>query len=610
MSLNRFLLLALALPASSAAEIKFGPIFSDHMVMQQRSKVKIWGLSTPGSTLEIVASWGAKGKALVDQEGRWSLMLKTPKAGGPFTISASGDGTAKLEDILIGEVWVCSGQSNMEWSLSASMPKLPDTTAPNVRWIIVPKNPSGLPTESFDAKWMTCDTPQTQSFSAVGYHFAKSVSEKLNVPVGMIGTYWGGTAVEKWMDDESLLSVGINARDEQLKAAKMAAKREATYKFMDYFETGMQESWMRGDDTNWVRTDDPFLSSAQVFQSFDGYLWMRADLNLPADKPLAMPHLNLQGIDDGVRVWVNGEYAGAADDYDWAERTFPIDPKFLRVGENQITIRIMDTGGPGGIAKINGEPFLEAGGYPYPLGNWRLRKSISIAGYDLPQLNTGLGNGTLYNGMIAPIVDFPIRGAIWYQGESNVGNANQYKERFGKMITSWRQAWGFEFPFYFTEIAPFSGYGTDSAPLRLAQRETLAMKNTGMAATIDLVDNLADIHPTNKHDVGRRLARLALNDTYKQKEVLPQGPTPIRAKRVGDTVEIEFRFAENLRLTAPTGFDVEGDPVLVTAKVVGDKIVLTGVPKSAKAIRYAWSNTFQGTLFNKELPAGTFRIKL
>jgi sialate O-acetylesterase len=445
----------LFITVNSFANVRLPAIIGSHMVLQQNSKVTIWGWSDPMEKIRLKAGWDTTTyTATGSWGGKWSIELQTLKAGGPYSISISGNNSITLEDVMVGEVWVCSGQSNMEMNVNWGLPyqdEVAKARNTKIRFFYIPRTTSQYPQEDVKAQWVVCTPEEMKSFSAAGYFFGKKLQEQLNTPVGLINANWGGTPAETWTPAELV-------------------------------------------------ENDPVLKRA-------------ADSLKPSQ---------------------------------W----WPAKP------------------------------------------------------------------GYAYNAMIFPITNYSIAGAIWYQGEANVGTASTYTQLFTTMINSWRQAWHKDFPFYFAQIAPFAGYGdnSSSAFLREAQTKTLALANTGMILTSDLVDNVNDIHPKMKKEVGDRLADLALAETYHQQSNAYKIPMYKSMRVEKNKIRINFTNAEKgLMSKGPlTEFYIAGDDKIfkpAEAKIEKNGVVVWSrdVAKPV-AVRFGFRNGATLNLYNKEgVPVNLFR---
>lgn len=439
-----------------SAGIRLPAVLGSNMVLQQQSSVKLWGWSSPGEKITITTSWNNKTDTVKgSSDANWQVYVQTPAAGGPYTITFKGSNTIVLDNVMIGEVWVCSGQSNMEWSYQQKLQdianELPTCYNTNIRFFYIPKTTSVYPQDNCVGEWTTCDSNSLKFFSAIGYFFGKKLNKDLHVPIGLINANWGGTPAEVWTPE------AIVNNDAELKAAAAQQK-------------------------------------------------------------------------------INGGW--------------PITP------------------------------------------------------------------GLTYNAMIAPITNFSIAGAIWYQGESNVGTPATYGKLFTNMIDAWRKAWNKEFPFYYVQIAPFKyGNNINGALLREQQAKSMAHPKTGMVVITDLVADTANIHPTDKHDVGDRLANWALHDTYKKEGIVYKSPMYKSMEVKKDKVYIDFD-------NATAGLEAKGKTITelyiagsdkqfypAEAKIEKDKLVVWSKQvKEPVAVRYEFSNTGIGNLFGKDgLPVAPFR---
>ncbi|HEY4415046.1 MAG TPA: sialate O-acetylesterase [Verrucomicrobiae bacterium] len=497
------------LPAILRAEVRLPHVFGSHMVFQREKPLMVWGWATPGETVTVQLGTASQ-TATANEQGEWKATLPAMDAGGPYTLTVSGSSTVKYDDVMVGEVWLCSGQSNMEFGLGRTdhaKDEIANANHPGLRLLMVDNRWTPQPQNDFVGTWKVC-TPQSvaeggwDGFSAAGYFFGRDLNEKLGVTIGLIEADWGGTRIESWTPPEGFAAVP---------ALKKEYERE--------------------------QLSDPRtpLHQQQLSQTLDQYAqWVQAARQAMTAKTVVPP-----------------------------VPTYPPD---------------------------------------------------LLAPHDLQQATA------LYNGMIYPLAPFALRGAIWYQGEANESEGMLYAERMKALVNGWRTVWNEgEFPFYFVQIAPFN-YGDN--PERLAElweAQTTAAQvipNVGMAVVND-IGNLHDIHPSNKQDVGHRLALLALAKTYGQKDLVFSGPTFDSLTIEGNTLRIKFanvggglasRNGQPLDwfeiIDADTGGFVKAD-----AKIEGDSVVLSaaGVPHPV-AMRFAWSSLAEPNLMNMEkLPAGAFR---
>ncbi|MFZ4575270.1 MAG: family 16 glycoside hydrolase, partial [Phycisphaerales bacterium] len=651
MSPTRALVLVASLTAAASAEIRLPALVGDHMVLQRNANVRLWGWGRAGESVTIDPSWTKENaSATVGTDGRWEVLVATPaEAPGPQTIVISGDNKVTISDVLLGEVWVCSGQSNMQWALKGIGPgrdgvpsaeaEVANASNPLLRVFTVNREFSVHPRTDCKGEWQEC-TPQTAAdFSAVGYFFGRELAKTLNCPIGLISSNWGGTPAEAWTSEaglkpfaefgtqlEYLRSVG----DPNTRGKIASAMQDSWWSGLDKVagEKGAAgERWSsKGFDASaWgVKALPGPMGGADGLDRFDGVVYYRKSIQLPESWKGKAATLELGPIDDRDEAFVNGTLVGGTrEDGRWGiARKYPVPAAALDAGECVIGVRVLDTGGLGGL---NGKPeqlvlrSSDASLAPINLaGDWKWM--VGPAKSALPPMPDAITLGpsmptVLYNGLIAPVTPMVIRGAIWYQGESNVGRAAQYERLFPAMIADWRKAWGVgDFPFYFVQIAPYNYDGSDAAAfLREAQLKSLAVPNTGMACAMDL-GNATDIHPDNKQEVGRRLAINALARTYGKTELAFAGPIPDGHTADGKSIRVLFEntFGGLSARGDLAGFQIAGaDRVFYEAKatISGDSVILTsdGVPAPVAA-RYGWEASPMPSLFNGAgLPATSFR---
>ena len=630
-----------------SADVTLPAVFGDHMVLQQRGTATVWGWAEPGEKVTVKGSWQMFGgvSATAGKDGSWRVRLKTPSAGGPHTVSIKGSNEIVLNDILIGEVWVCSGQSNMEWTMEMlntedNRKAAAEADFPRIRLFNVKRVFDRQPQSDCQGQWQVCTPETVKRFSAIGFYFGRELNEKLNVPVGLINTSWGGTVAEAWTSAEALRAHGDfdTALDRLAEPERFAqADKEEFERQLVAWEQklaevdpGTKENWQDAglDDADWKTMELPSLWKDTELAAIDGVVWFRRVTNLPPSWARADLELNLGSIDDVDTVWVNGVKIGST--FGWEKpRTYRIPKSALRVGPNVIAVRVVDTGVEGGFGGSEedmriGPPGADVKASATVARTWKYKVGYAGAVPAAPQtaaekrLNQNTPSA-LYNAMIHPLIPFRIAGAIWYQGESNRGRSLQYRTLFPAMIKDWRSRWGQgDFPFYYVQIAPYH-YGNNDDPmsgfLREAQMMTLkTAPNVGMAVTMDIGDK-DNIHPTNKADVGKRLSLWALANTYKQRDIVYSGPLYKSMKVERDTIRLSFDHIGGglaARGGPLVGFEIAGiDQTFVPAKaeIDGKTVVVSSsqVPNPV-AVRYAFKNWISPNLFNAEgLPASSFR---
>ncbi|MBP8605543.1 MAG: hypothetical protein KBI46_06865 [Phycisphaerae bacterium] len=623
------------------AEVKLPAFFADRMVLQQNADATVWGWAEPGEKIVVSADWTKSVKSVrADKNGSWRVKLKTPRAGGPYTLTIAGRNTLVLKDILIGEVWICSGQSNMEFTMAmlrseAVNADIAKADYPQIRLFTVKKAVAETPQTDVEGSWQIC-SPQTAAvFSATAYYFGQKLHKELNVPVGLISTSWGGTVAEAWASKEALLRFpAFKQQIEHLGSPDWKASAQRSYEEalkaweekIAAMDTGIQEEWFRTDldDSGWKEMELPSPWTGTELESVDGIVWFRRATNLPPSWARTSMELHLGPIDDIATVWFNGVNLGTTFGYN-KPRVYQVPVAAQRVGKNIIAVRVIDTGYEGGFTGQQedlriGPPGADVKTCATVAHTWKYKISSSTAVPAVPADTSVFSQNTptaLYNAMIAPFVGFRIAGAIWYQGESNCYDPILYRTLFPAMIADWRKQWGQgDFPFYYVQIAPYQyNDQTCSQAVREAQMMTLkALPNVGMAVTLDIGQQM-DIHPKNKQDVGDRLARWALAQIYGRKDIVYSGPIYKKMKVEDGKIRIFFDYADD-GLTARDGdlrdFMIAGpDKNFVPAQAVIDGntvLVSSEVIEKPAAVRYGWSNWVVGSLFNKAgLPASSFR---
>jgi sialate O-acetylesterase len=647
-----------AFASASLADVTLPSILSDGMVLQRNSSATLWGWASPGEQISVKATWktdGASADTQADPSGRWRVSLKTPEAGGPYSVSFSGQTSLTLRDILIGEVWVCSGQSNMEMAVGDVGPgysgvkgaeeEIKGANFPQIRLFTVRNDISLVPRIDCQGSWTACSPESVRTFSATGYFFGRKLNQELNIPIGLISSDWGGTVAESWTS-----GAGLDAFPE-FKGTRDMLARLADPNTRGDASKGAIDGWWNSIDTRpnsagagWAEAgaDDKSWASATLpatwagdLANFDGFGYYRRSVDISEAflKNAGDWTLELGPIDDRDDAWVNGERVGGTrQDGMWnSPRKYTFPSKLLKPGRNVVGVRVLDTSGPGGINGQAGQMLLRSpDGQTIALsGEWKFKRGPGRN--ETPAIPESIQLGPnypsmLYNGMIAPIQNFCIRGAIWYQGESNRDRAAQYSKLFPAMIRDWRKGWAgsgaaADFPFYFVQIAPFN-YGGDSgqtSELREAQLSTVrSTPNTGMAVTMD-IGEIPDIHPKNKQEVGRRLALWALAKTYGKADVQFSGPLYTSAKADGSKMRISFehtfgglRAGKEGHDAALTHFWIAGENkqfYKADAVIDGETVVVSSpnVPKPV-AVRYGWSTIAEPNLFNAAgLPASSFR---
>ena len=652
--------------------LKLNPLFSNQMVLQQEKNVAIWGEYAPNSSVTIKGSWGEISTGMSDKNGSWKVLIPTPKAGGPFELEITTKTTTKkITDVMIGEVWLASGQSNMEMDFDYccnttdnSEIELSSANYPEIRMLNITNQISSLPTNNFEGNWEKAVGKNIVDFSAVGYFFAKKLHKKLNIPIGIIHSSWGGTDIEAWTSRETLDTIDF-LKEDMSSYDTLVNKSSKSIEWFSQFESvklpsdvwylfledpiGMPDKWKKLDFK-----DDKYISSSyqdytkweklilpgsfdNVFETndFDGAILFEKSFSLKEVK--GNYTLNLGPIIDMEFTYINGEKIGSSlGKKSLANKSYKIPKNLLKTGQNSIIIKVINQYNEGKVGEISlnnslGDNMSLNGIWNYkviaevynqfnekeqtwPYYSFYLYEDPSINFSKRPQVQSYTQNSksALFNGMIHPIIPYNIKGSIWYQGENNVSRFKEYETLFPAMIKDWRKKWGSDFPFYFVQIAPFENYNGLSPSLRNIQRKTLKVEKTGMVVTLD-IGEIDDIHPSNKHDVGYRLAGLALSNDY-GKPMVASGPLYENFEVSGNKLIVTFDFVGS-GLTSYdkelAAFEIAGaDKKYVKAKayIENNKIyIYSSKIQNPKYARYAWKDTSVASLFNKEgLPASTF----
>lgn len=617
--------------------VKLPGVLASNMVFQRNKDIKIWGWADKGEKVNVTFN-NKTLSAKADKNGKWMVVFPAMKEGGPFTMVVKGKNTISLENILIGDVYVCSGQSNMEFNLrnaNNSKKEIAEADYPQIRLLTIPKNLQYGPVDDVPGlKWDVCSPASAGSFSAVGYFFGRDVFKETGIPVGLINTSWGGTNIEAWTSSDFLAHVeefkNMEIIANQVSPEEMEAIRLKKLESL-YSRFGLSpskpvstETWkLQGIDlTGWQDIEVPGLWEGKGIGEVDGIMWFRTEVNIPANLAGKECRLLLGKIDDNDITFINGKQVGQTSGYSDL-REYVLQPGVLVPGVNLIAVRVEDTGGGGGFWGAQDDMKLEYGETFIPLaGTWKCRLSLESLSLNNSGNNPNSVPSCLFNGMINPLLNLAITGAIWYQGESNAPKAYQYRTLSPLMIECWRAKWNQpELAFFLVQLANYMAADeqpveSEWAELREAQSMTLSLPRTGMAVIIDIGD-ANDIHPKNKQDVGYRLALQALKTVY-GKPVVSDGPVYKSMKVEGNKVILTFetqgsKIVVKDKYGYVKGFTVAGsDKKFYWAKAKlmdGNIIVSSEKVAEPVAVRYAWANNpDDANLFNeKGLPASPFR---
>lgn len=636
---------------TAMADMKPADIFSDHMVLQRDTDVPVWGKASPGEEVMVEFS-GQKKTAKTDEKGNWKLTLaplKATQAPAELTVS-SKSGKTVIRDVLVGVVWLASGQSNMAVPILEALnpqDEIKNADYPLIREFTVKKDWNTKTQDSLsDSSWFVISPETAGKRSAVGFFFARSLQKELNVPVGIINSSFAGSRAEAWLPYEFIKN---NADDKNVYGRLLkefrkydANTKEGLEKESDALNDAMRlkDPGNAGEGNNWhlPRTDVSKWQDAKVpssiqsvYGEFNGIYWYRRDIELPKEWAGQELTLELGAVDDMDITYFNGVKVGSTDAStpSWWEqkRVYKIPSGLVKAGKNVIAVRVFDERHAGGIMGPELK-LVKAGSEPLDLaGTWKTKAehimtSMPFTGRLYEIVKIYQTPAFLHNAMINSIIPYAIDGVIWYQGESNAGNAAGYKTVFADLINSWRSSWNTpEMPFYFVQLAAFKqktddpNRKSDWANLRDAQTATLSVPGTGMATAVDIGDE-KNIHPLNKQEVGRRLAIVALAKKYGKKLEF-SGPMFSSAQKEGSKVRIKFSHAEGLSAkTSPVkGFAIAGNDgkfVWAEAGLDGnDILVWSDKVAEPKEVRFGWADNPDIHVYNAAgLPAIPFSIKI
>jgi sialate O-acetylesterase len=642
LSLTGFLLFAFNLMlCASVADNKplLHPLFTDHTVLQRDARVPVWGWTEPGATVTVSFA-GQEKSAYTSPDGKWMVYLDPMPANAKGRVlkvqSTITNQKAKISDILVGDVWICSGQSNMEMGIGAC--KVPDEIAaahyPRIRLLIVPKKIAYTPESTLQCAWLPCSPANLikggwSGFSAAGYFFGRELHRDLDVPIGLIETCWGGTVCEAWTSGEALvpLSDFASGLEQVMEVASTPGTDKLGVVMDKWYQTkdpGTSKGWFKPetDVSAWKTATMPANWNACGIPGFEGVVWAQGTFEAPAAWAGKELTLSFGTIGDCDVTWVNGIAVGRTDYYD-EPRIYKVPAAVLKTGTNVIAMRVVNSGGGGFFGPTEQMKVYPSGDESSAISlatSWRVQETAPRAVTGAPLVGNPNISSVLYNGMIAPLIPFAIQGAIWYQGEANADRAYQYNELLQTMITDWRLRFGVgDFGFHIVSLANYmktSAVPQESAWAELREAQAMAAKalpDCGIAMAIDIGD-AADIHPKNKKEVGRRLALNALAINY-GKNIEWSGPSYKSMEITGKGIRLSFDHARSglvAKGAQLTGFAIAGADrkfVWADATIDGTTVMVSSPEVPAPvSVRYGWANNPVGNLYNKEnLPAVPFR---
>ncbi|QIK78192.1 sialate O-acetylesterase [Sphingomonas piscis] len=614
------------------------PLISDHAVLQRGTPLRIYGTATPGERLTVALGDGSR-SIRADKQGRWLAELPAMQAGGPYSLQVTGanGATASAQDVMIGDVWLCSGQSNMEFGLAQSLGSfgaIMTSADEQLRITTIAKKTSINPETSFGEapKWDLAGPKTVPDFSAACYFMGRDLRGSQKVPIGLIDSTWGGTPIRAWMNEAAVESVDGKAATGLISTFRRdpaAAQRQLGQDFGTWWraqsgDSAGREPWLKGSALNWAAIPNVgfFSTWGADWSGFTGAIWLRRTVSLTAAQAAAGGTLSLGVVDDMDQTFVNG--VGVGNTNDWgAERTYKIAPGILKAGENEIIVFARNSWGPGGLAGPAEKLKLTfADGSTQPLGDgWQFAKVDPKIGAPPSAPWSGPnGAATLYNAMIAPLGPMALKGAAWYQGETDVDTPS-YDRRLAALFGTWRKQ--FRDPNLPAIVVGLAGYGPmrstpfDSGWARLASEQRAFAQTDAHAAFVPAIDlgEPDDIHPTNKLELGRRLALAARTIAYADTGG-KLSPLPLRATRTGDAVTITFsKPLQALSGKSAIGFELCGETQascrFADARVSGSTVTIPGDGQPATRVRFAWNDYPVINLYDTDLlPASSFELPI
>lgn len=623
-----FYFFILKLTSSSIySQISLPPFFSDHMVLQQGEEITIWGKASPKE--EITGFFrGEIRKTKASNDGKWRLVFINASSGGPYNLKLLGNNTIELNNVFVGEVWFCSGQSNMGWPLYKSengINEIEQSQHDKIKLFNVKRSMSGIPTKELDPKnkWTTCNSKTTKNFSAVAYYFARELYKRLEVPIGLIHSSWGGSSIESWMnaDDfsndkskhellQKIKTLDLNKLEQEYKVAE---KKYNLY--LDEADLGTKQNWqsVNYDYSTWKNIQLPNVWRNTNLKNRVGVVWVSKSIFLTAEDASNDLLLSFGLIDNEDITYFNGYKIGSIKKND-ISRKYIVSKELLKKGKNVITVRIKNPLDIGGFRSGKDSLYLQTISAKISLaGTWKYRVGTNEINQPPDRVHPKYLPSSLYNAMLYPFFDFKIRGVIWYQGESNVSNPNEYSKLFPKMIQDWRKNWQKKIPFLFVQLPNRANMGIKLVNFREAQNQALNLDLVGMIPTIDIGDDY-NVHPANKHDVGYRLAVASDFLVYNPK-ILGHYPKIINSLTKSKSVLFYFdQTILNKGSSKIKGFEIFKDGVFVSnteAQLLDDKTVavLNSSIDYPIEIRYLWKDApSEVSIYNNiKMPLPPFR---
>lgn len=638
--MKKFVIIALILFTSLAGrtQVRLPQIIRDSMILQRNEKINLWGWASAREKVNVRFR-GKVYKTVADNTGKWMVQVPPTKAGGPYTIDITASNKITLKEILFGDVWFCSGQSNMVHQLNIHdvtyAKEIAQANDPEIRqfWIPTLTSLQGPAADLPTGYWKSAVGEEVRPFSAVAYFFAKRIREKYGIPVGIINASVGGTPIEAWISEQGFkdfpaFSATVEKNKDTAYLNSLNRRPVPANRPPSPVDAGLAATPKWSDPSYvpkaWHTINIPGYWEDQGVKDLNGVVWYRREITIPVSMAGKPARVFLGRIVDADEFYINGKQVGNTT-YQYPQRRYSIPAGVLQAGRNVLVIRVTNTNGKGGF--VPDKPYcIFSGTDTVDLkGTWQYKVGAAYR----PFAGGGVGGGinaqgqpaALFNAMVAPEINYTIKGFCWYQGEANTGQPKQYEKLLPALISDWRNKWKNDsLPFLFIQLPGFMDYNylpaeSNWAMLRESQLRSLSVPNTGMAVAIDLGE-WNDIHPDNKKDAGERLALAALKTAYKE-DIVSSGPLYSSSVIEGNKIVISFlHTGSGLTTTdgeAPAEFAIAGADkkfVWANAKIEGNKIIVwSDEITEPKYVRYAWAdNPVNPNLANKErLPASPFR---
>lgn len=620
------------------AQIKLPKLISSGMVLQRADTIKVWGWAAPEEKVSLDFS-SKKYTTKADKKGNWEIKLLPQKAGGPFEMVLTASNKIILKDILFGDVWLCSGQSNMELPMARLIDKYPQVIAkavnPQIRQFLVP--------DEYDFKqqrddlsngtWQSANPKTVLEFSATAYFFALDINKKYNIPIGIINAALGGSPAQAWISEGAIQKFPNyykelqKFKDDQLIKQIEYSDRErsnAWYSHLNTNDLGINNNWKENiENSDWTEMNVPGYWANGPLGKVNGVVWFKKDIDVPKSMVGKSAKLLLGRIVDADSVFINGKFVGTTS-YQYPPRRYLFDAGILRAGKNTITVKLINNSGNGGFVEDKAYQLIADRDTINLQGKWKYKLGAKSDPAPSQTFVRWKPVG-LYNAMIAPLENYNIKGVLWYQGEANTGNSEEYLELMQSLIADWRASWKKPLlPFLYVQLPNFMDAKekpseSNWAELRFQQRALLNVKNTAMAVAIDLGE-WNDIHPLNKQDVGKRLALQAAHLVYGDKTTVSSGPTFKSVMQNKNKLILSFenvgagliiKGGNALKYFAIAGKDKKF--VWAKAEIQQNKVIVwnEGITNPLY-IRYAWADNPEGAnLYNRNgLPTEPFEAGL